>query len=105
MQRVIESASLPWDTPDAWRETANVGAGGNRGIPQAYRFPDPDDPDVQRCLNCTLPEEACNVDPRCPFSARAKAKQKRVQDAARYIAERAVRRAVCAVQQAVEEAP
>ena len=95
------AATFPWDDPDAWRETANIGGGsGNKGVPQAYRFPAPDDPDVLRCLNCELPETACNTDAACPFSTRAQAARKRVEDAARYISRRDMAHAVKACREA-----
>ena len=46
----------------------NHGMGnGQKDVPK-ITFPAPDDPDVQRCLNCTLPEEACEHHLGCPFT-------------------------------------
>lgn len=54
--------------------------------------PDPDSPEVTRCTGCTLPADAC-YRLGCPYY-RGPRLVKRVQDAARYIVKRDMRKAM-----------
>ena len=53
------TGTLPWTDEEQFQPQMAAGV---------FRYPRPDDPAVQLCLNCELPPDACDCDRRCPFN-------------------------------------